>query len=113
MAVALGAFGAHGLKPHFIEEGHAWWETANRYHFYHTFAILLAGLVAQQYKLPVTAGYLFLAGVLLFSGSLYLMSLSHLLGISRSILGPITPLGGLCFLAGWACLLWWVVKTKF
>jgi uncharacterized membrane protein YgdD (TMEM256/DUF423 family) len=110
LAVILGAFGAHALKAHLNTDQLAWWETANRYHFYHAFAILLAALIFQGARLPAMAGYFFLAGIILFSGSLYLMALSEMLGLSRSILGPITPIGGLAFIAGWATLLWYGIN---
>jgi uncharacterized membrane protein YgdD (TMEM256/DUF423 family) len=94
--VAAGALGAHAVKA-LGEERLAWWETAARYHLIHALAVgLLAAIVPQRAKL--TAG-LFVAGVVLFSGSLYALALS---GVKA--LGMITPFGGLSFLAGWAIL---------
>ena len=108
LAVALGAFGAHGLKGRVssLPDGARrleWWQTAASYQLAHALAIGLAALLADQ--LPghamCSAGVAFLIGTLLFSGSLYVMGLTGL-----RALGAITPLGGLAFLVGWGCLLW-------
>ena len=92
--IALGAFGAHGLADRLAETGRlANWETATLYHLVHglaMFAIALAGGPARGY-------FWFLAGILLFSGSLYLLAVT-----GRTWLGAITPLGGVSFLVGWA-----------
>lgn len=101
LAVMLGAFGAHALRARLTPDLLTVWKTANEYHFYHALALLLVGLLARQTRLPgldVAAGC-FLAGVLVFSGSLYLMALT-----GARWLGAITPIGGLLFLAGWAWL---------
>lgn len=97
IGVGLGAFGAHGLKnvitdPHLIEV----WETGARYHLIHALALCA---VAAHPRQPRAAGLAFLAGMVLFSGSLYLMTLTGM-----RWLGAITPLGGLCFIAGWVIL---------
>lgn len=97
LGVALGAFGAHGLEgriddPHLIEV----WHTGARYHLIHALALL--GVAAHPAQ-PAWAGWLFVAGIALFSGSLYLMTLT---GVRW--LGAITPLGGLCFIAAWLVL---------
>ena len=98
LAVALGAFGAHGLKSRVSAEMLAVWQTAVLYHLVHALGLLLVGLLALQ--LPVrAAGWTLLAGIVLFSGSLYLMVLT---GIRP--LGMVTPLGGVAFLAGWLLL---------
>lgn len=99
--VALGAFAAHGLKHRLSAEYLAVFQTGVQYQLLHALALLgLALLVAHlPRRLLAVAGGLFVAGILLFSGSLYLLTLS---GLGR--LGLITPLGGLAFLAGWACL---------
>lgn len=99
IAVALGAFGAHGLKPHLSAETLQWFETGNRYHFYHTFALLAVALLRNDSKLIRYAGFAFLLGIVLFSGSLYVMAVTGV-----KILGIITPIGGLAFLAGWGML---------
>lgn len=100
--VALGAFGSHGLKRRISTDRLETFETGVRYQMYHALALLFAALLGEW--LPRTgfaaaAGWLFLAGVLLFSGSLYLLTLT---GERRW--GVVTPLGGLAFIAGWACL---------
>ena len=101
LAVMLGAFGAHGLKDKLSEKMLANWMTGVDYHFYHTFALLVVGLLALKFQSgALTAGgWSFLAGILIFSGSLYIMALT---GITR--LGAITPIGGLLFIAGWVLL---------
>lgn len=109
LAVALGAFGAHGLKPHLSEYQLGIWEKAVLYQFVHTFALMLiAVLMLQQGVSPTlrTAGALFAVGILLFSGSLYVLALRDLLPFPAGWAGPITPIGGLCFIAGWITLLY-------
>ena len=102
LAVAFGAFGAHALKGRLDEYALGVFQTAVQYHFYHSLALLAVGILAvsqPQTALLKTSGWLFFLGILIFSGSLYVLSLS---GVRW--LGAITPLGGLAFLAGWACL---------
>lgn len=95
-AVALGAFGAHALKTTLIaHSSRDVWHTAVLYHFLHGLALIVIASTTQNRVVC----YLFVAGILLFSGSLYLLATTN-----WSWLGPITPLGGLCFLAGWAWL---------
>ena len=103
LAVAFGAFGAHALKVRLAPEMLAVFETGVRYHMAHAFALLAVAWACTRWPgVAVTAsGWLFVAGTLLFSGSLYLLSLA---GISW--LGAITPLGGVAWLAAWACLAW-------
>ncbi|MGC4103107.1 DUF423 domain-containing protein [Ferruginibacter sp.] len=99
LAVALGAFGAHSLKTMLSQESLQVFETAVRYQFYHVFALLAAGVLYKEYpgKLLQWSGNLFIIGIIFFSGSLYaLCALQDL-----RWLGAITPLGGLCFIAGW------------
>lgn len=107
LSVALGAFGAHGLKSLLAAEQLQTFETAVRYQFYHSFALLFAAWVLGQYgsKWAQYAAYAFLCGILCFSGSLYLLANRSWLGIEGwTWLGPITPLGGLLFIIGWVCL---------
>jgi uncharacterized membrane protein YgdD (TMEM256/DUF423 family) len=108
LAVVLGAFGAHALKSRLSPDQLANWRTGVEYHFYHALGLLLVGLLTERLgaKASRWMASLHVAGVVLFSGSLYLLSAKDLLGIegSASILGPITPLGGLCFIAGWLAL---------
>ena len=102
LAVAFGAFGAHALRGRLDEYAMGVFETAVQYHFYHTLALLVVGLLAlhqPQTALLRSSGWLFVVGLVLFSGSLYCLSLT---GIKW--LGAITPLGGLAFIAGWGCL---------
>lgn len=96
LAVATGAFGAHGLEDKVTPERLATWETAARYHLAHALAL---GLVAAHPATPRVAGVLFTAGIALFAGSLYLLVL-----LDKGWLGAITPLGGLCLIAGWVAL---------
>lgn len=103
LAVALGAFGAHGLKPYLDAYQTEIYNKAVFYQFVHTLIIAVISWqgTTQKIKLPAT---LFFVGIILFSGSLYLLATSHLSGIPKIILGPITPLGGLCFIGGWLTL---------
>lgn len=104
IAVAAGAFGAHGLQRLVTPERLDTWEKAARYQMYHALALLLLAWAIShwpaQARLLALAGWLFLAGVLLFSGSLYALVLS-----GAAWLGVLTPLGGVAFVAGWLCLL--------
>ncbi|MCD4866289.1 DUF423 domain-containing protein [Pseudomonas sp. PLB05] len=99
--VGLGAFAAHGLKGRLTADYLAVFQTGVLYQLIHALALLGVTLLSLHFqgRLVAWAGGFFIAGILLFSGSLYLLTLT---GISR--LGIITPFGGLCFLAGWACL---------
>lgn len=101
MAVATGAFGAHGLRKLVGPDLLATWETAARYQMYHALALLaVAALATGPGEAPARwAGRLFIAGTVLFSGSLYALVLT---GITR--IGVVTPLGGVAFLAGWIAL---------
>lgn len=99
--VGAGAFGAHGLRAQVAPHLLAVFETAVRYQMYHALALLAVAWALGRWpgRLPRAAGWLFVLGTLLFSGSLYLLVLTGTRG-----LGAITPLGGVAFLAGWACL---------
>lgn len=114
IAVALGAFGAHALRELVDEKAIQTWQTAVQYHFYHLFAIALVAILLKQgtnawYK---RAGNLFIAGIVVFSGSLYTMILLKATGAtSVNWLGAITPIGGVCFIAGWLFLLIGVRKS--
>lgn len=111
-AVGLGALGAHALKMQ-VEAGHMTpeqlngFDTAARYQIYHTLAMLLVALpvLSGNSKYFTYAYRFFFAGILMFSGSLYLLCTRNLTGLeSLKILGPVTPIGGLSFMAGWLCL---------
>lgn len=112
LAVALGAFGAHGLKPHLDAYQLAIYEKGVQYQFYHTLALLAAGMLEAQKgtsKWLDYAGWLFLGGILCFSGSLYLLACRDMLPFSVAWAGPVTPLGGVAFIAGWLTL-WQAMK---
>jgi uncharacterized membrane protein YgdD (TMEM256/DUF423 family) len=103
LGVALGAFGAHGLRARLGPDLLAVWKTGVEYQFYHALALLAVGLLARgavNTGALNLAGLCFAAGVLLFSGSLYALALSGV-----RVLGAVTPIGGVLFLAGWLCLL--------
>jgi len=103
VSVAAGAFGAHALKARLGPELLAVFETGARYQLYHALALVAAGWASARFPggAASAAGWLFLAGTLLFSGSLYALALT---GVRA--LGAITPVGGVAFLAGWAALAW-------
>jgi len=110
IAVGLGAFAAHGLKAVLPEDSLRVFHTGVEYQFYHTFALLGVGLLQEKFtgKLMSAAGILFLTGIILFSGSLYLLSVNEAL----KWLGAVTPIGGLCFLGGWISLATGVLKSR-
>jgi uncharacterized membrane protein YgdD (TMEM256/DUF423 family) len=108
LSVALGAFASHGLKDKLTERALEIFETATRYQMYHALALMLVAILLMQGELmPVetaqpwlnAAGYAFIAGVIVFSGSLYALSFSGI-----KVLGAITPIGGVAFMVGWGCL---------
>lgn len=103
-AVAIGAMGAHALKPYLSDYQAAIFEKGVHYHFYHTLAILavaiLQKIVGDDNRLK-WAGLLFLGGIICFSGSLYLLACRDILAFPVGWAGPVTPLGGLLFMAGW------------
>ena len=102
LGVALGAFGAHALRDRLGADLLAIFETGVRYQMYHVFALIVAAILTvrlQGTSLPLAAGWLFVAGIVLFSGSLYTLALTGQRGF-----GAITPLGGVAFIAGWALL---------
>ena len=108
LAVALGAFGAHALKEMVDERAIETYQTGVQYHFYHVIALAITGLLLRSgtsvwYK---RAGYLFITGIIIFSGSLYTMTFLKAASVDGvSWLGAITPIGGICFILGWLCLL--------
>ncbi len=102
ISVAAGAFGAHALRARLTPEHLAVFETAARYQMYHALGLLAVAWALTRWPgaLPIWAGWLFVAGTVLFSGSLYILALT---GIRWW--GAVTPLGGVAFLAGWVCLI--------
>ncbi|MCH7575596.1 MAG: DUF423 domain-containing protein [Candidatus Marinimicrobia bacterium] len=110
--VALGAFGAHALEGKVKPEDLPIWETAVRYHMYHALALMAVGVMQQMSALTQSAlltlsAALFSAGIVVFSGSLYLLVMTD-----RRWLGAVTPLGGLLLLAGWLTLAWGVGRIR-
>ena len=101
LAIAAGAFGAHALRARLQPAALVTFETGARYHMYHALGLLAVAWLAQQKPAAGTAGWLMLAGIVLFSGSLYALAIT---GVRA--LGAITPLGGLCFLSAWAVFAW-------
>lgn len=104
LAVAIGAFGAHGLKEHLSADAMAVYQTGVQYHMAHALAVILAALASdrlsgQGRKDAVRAGWCFVGGTALFAGSLYLLAVTGITG-----LGAITPIGGIAFLVGWGLL---------
>ncbi|MBR2647829.1 MAG: DUF423 domain-containing protein [Sediminibacterium sp.] len=107
LAVALGAFGAHGLKSYADETTLITFETAVRYQFYHAFAVLIAGILFKFFpdKKVKNACTFFIVGICLFSGSLYTITILKINAItSFNFIGTITPVGGLSFILGWLFL---------
>lgn len=108
IAVILGAFGAHALKDTPIAlDSVDTWQTAVRYQMWHALGLILLSLISERQKLPTATGYCFVIGTLLFSGSLYGLALD-----GPRWLGPITPLGGLCLIVGWALLAYSCMKNQ-
>jgi uncharacterized membrane protein YgdD (TMEM256/DUF423 family) len=108
LTVALGAFGAHTLKNYVSNTALATFETGVRYQFYHVFALLVTGILFKDFPVRTTklAGWLFIMGIFLFSGSLYMLAvLQATVQPGFRWIGAITPLGGVCFIAGWLLLL--------
>ncbi|MCP3868799.1 MAG: DUF423 domain-containing protein [Gammaproteobacteria bacterium] len=110
LAVTIGAFGAHGLKRYVESDLMTVYQTGVQYHFYHTLALLGIGLLLQTCpgsRLVEWSGWAMLAGILLFSGSLYLLTLT-----GARWLGAITPVGGLCFIVGWLLLAGGILRCQ-
>ena len=101
IAVAMGAFAAHGLKDRLAPEALDWVRTAATYEMWHALSLIVVATVLPRNKAVKIAGWAFLAGSVLFSGSLYLLALTDWRGFAF-----VTPLGGIAFLFGWAALAW-------
>lgn len=114
LSVILGAFAAHGLKKILTTDDLQIFETAVRYQFYHVFALLAVGILYKEFpgKLMAWAGKFFIAGIILFSGSLYLLCYVKYNQLPLNWLGAITPFGGAAFIAGWVLLFWAVAKRN-
>ncbi|MFN4234458.1 MAG: DUF423 domain-containing protein [Bacteroidia bacterium] len=103
-AVAVGAMGAHALKPFLSDTQMQSFETGVKYHFYHAIVLLITGILyAQNNDLKLKwASYLTIAGILCFSGSIYLLNTAHIISKSgMKFLGPVTPIGGLLLMGAW------------
>ncbi len=110
LCVAFGAFGAHGLKQRLSAEMLTVYQTGVQYHFYHSLGLIIVGLVLLHFpksKPVLLSGWLMLGGIVLFSASLYALSLTEI-----RALGAITPLGGIAFLSAWLLLAYGVKNTK-
>ncbi len=99
VGVAAGAFGAHGLKARLDEQAMAWWHTAAQYHFIHALGLFAVDAVARRGASVSLAGWALVVGLVLFSGSLYVMALTGL-----RWLGAVTPIGGTAWIVGWIAL---------
>jgi len=111
LSVIFGAFGAHALKKVLNEAQLQSFETGVKYQMYHAIVLLLVGFfLSFDTKLQISMGWSFIVGTFLFSFSIYLLSLSPVLGINFKFLGPVTPLGGLLIIVGWVLL--FVVTLK-
>jgi uncharacterized membrane protein YgdD (TMEM256/DUF423 family) len=104
LAVGIGAFGAHNLNEFLTTEKLNSFEAGVRYQFYHSLALLIIGLNANKLNATALIGKFMLIGIVLFSFSIYLLSLQELIGINLSLLGPITPIGGLLLMISWLIL---------
>ena len=114
VAVILGAFGAHGLKSVISTDALSIWAKGVEYQFYHTFALLFLSTFARfRTKLVDIAYFCFTIGILLFSGSLYLLATREVLQLGFvNFIGPVTPVGGLLLVAGWAFLFFAALKNR-
>lgn len=104
LSVAIGAFAAHQLRGNISDSALEIFETAVKYQFYHVFALMSVGILYKEFpsKLMMWSGRLFIIGIILFSGSLYILTAVKAAGVSNyNWIGAITPLGGLCFILGW------------
>lgn len=114
MAVAAGAFGAHGLKKIISFDAVNTWETAVRYQIYHAFAMIVCALLSAnpEYNLNTQIPFrFFLAGIILFCIPVYTVAFREVLPVLK-IAGAVAPLGGLCFISGWLWLAWKVISQK-
>ncbi len=110
LAVILGAFGAHGLKTRLTENMLAVYQTGVQYHFYHALGLIVVGLVIMQMLPSIwfkSAGWFMLVGILLFSGSLYILSITQL-----RWLGAVAPLGGTAFIFAWLLLFIGIIRAQ-
>ena len=114
LAVIIGAFGAHGLKGKIASEALISFDTGVKYQFYHVFALLATGSFFAQNpsKYLTYAAWLFTVGIVLFSGSIYFLSTREIHGLQSTLIGIVTPIGGMFFIGGWALLAFVFSKSK-
>lgn len=115
LAVTLGAFGAHALKKLVSETAVNIFETGVKYQFYHVFALALSAILYKEFtnKWMEWSGYLFITGIILFSGSLYFLTyIKATVKPGMDWVGAITPLGGVAFIGGWFCILISILKSS-
>ncbi|MBE2247784.1 MAG: DUF423 domain-containing protein [Candidatus Competibacteraceae bacterium] len=114
VATLFGALGAHAFKHHITAEQWSSFQTGIQYQFIHSLALIITGILYAHWpdKFVLWSGYLFLSGVLMFSGSIYLLATRDIIGYNYSFIGPITPLGGLMLMAGWISLLISLFRMK-
>ena len=114
IAVILGAMGAHSLKTQIAPDKLESFKTGVTYQFYHGFALILIAILMEVFKKPglKIAAILFVIGILLFSGSIYILSTSEISGINPKLFGPVTPIGGLFFIGGWIVTFIQCLKLK-
>lgn len=113
LVVALGAMGAHILEKQLTPQRMEIWDKAVRYQFFHTLALLGLAMILRltgPSRLLILSALLFTAGIVFFSGSLYLLSTREITRLSVGWLGPVTPLGGLCWMAAWLLLALWFIR---
>lgn len=106
LAVIFGAFGAHSLATIVEPDRLSIFETGTKYQIYHSLALLMIGILLyfRKTSLMPIAGWLFFGGIICFSGSLYLLTFANIVNLPTGLIGPITPIGGLLFVAGWITL---------
>lgn len=106
LSVALGAFAAHALKTRLDDYSMSVFRTGVEYQFFHALALIAIGVLSERFRTLQSVGYFFIVGIFLFSGSLYILALTGIKGF-----GAVTPLGGICFLTGWALFVWRVLRS--
>lgn len=106
IAVGLGAFGAHGLREHLSPASMAIYQTGSHYHLIHALGLVAVAAVSDKVRTARFVSWCFIFGILVFSGSLYLLAITE-----KRWLGAITPIGGVCFLAGWATLAYGAARS--
>ena len=111
LAIILGAYGAHGLKKYLTIEQLNSFEVGIRYQFYQAIALLTIGLNADKFKFSLNRFLLYsIIGIILFSGSIYFLSIASIFNLNKSLIGPITPIGGLFLIINWSNLVYKIVK---